>query len=73
MLGDDTRHLQAIEASPLYLRQNPRDRILDVPGPKSTKEHHLNFSRHKKEVPPRGMNFAIEGKAVQQLYHAPAS
>lgn len=73
MLGDDARHLQAIEALPLYLRENPRHCILDVPGAKSTKEHRLDFPRHEKEVPPGGMNFAIEGKAVQQLYHTPAS
>jgi len=73
MLGDHPCHFQAIEASPLYLRQNPRHRILDVPGAKSTKEHHLDFTRDEKEVPPRGMNFAIEGKAVQQLYYIPAS
>jgi hypothetical protein len=61
---------------PLKLRPFTFARIrvsADVPGAKSTKEHHLNLSRQEKEVPPCGMNFAIEGKAVQQLYHAPVS
>jgi len=37
----------------------------------SAEKPHLDFCRHEKEVPARGMDLAIKREAIQRLYHAP--
>jgi hypothetical protein len=71
MFSNDSSHLQAIEMLPFYLRQDPYQCVLELLRSNSAKEHYLDFWRHEKEVPSRGMDLAIEGEAVQHLDHVP--
>jgi hypothetical protein len=63
-LGDDFRDLKGIEVLPLRLCYNSLQSILDFLRFERTKEHHLYFGRHEKEVSSRGMDLAIKRETI---------
>lgn len=73
MLGDDSRNFNAVETLRPHLRQNSFHRILDPGRSEGAKEPYLDFCRHEKEIPTRGMDLAIEGETIQPTDDAPFS
>ena len=54
-----------------HLRENLMQGVLNLGRSRGAKEHHLYFCRHEKEVPPRGMDLAIEGETIESTDYAP--
>ncbi len=63
-VGYNAGHFEAVEVVKSHLRENPVHGVLDLGRSGSAKEHYLYFCSHKKEVPPRGMDLAIEGETI---------
>ena len=72
-VGYNAGHFEAVEVVKSHLRENPVQGVLDLGRSRGAKEHHLYFCRHEKEVPPRGMDLAIEGETIESTDYAPFS
>jgi len=65
------RDFKAIEVLLSHLQTNPLQCFLDTFCRERTENSCLHFLGHEKEVPPRGMDLAIKGEAIQRLDQAP--
>src|SRR6266404_2772410 len=72
-VGYNAGHFEAVEVLKSHLRENPVQGVLDLGCSRGAKEHHLYFCRHKKEIPPRRMDLAIEGETIESTDYAPSS
>src|ERR1700678_474946 len=69
--GSDSSDLKTIEVLQIHFCQDPLQCALYLLFPKKPEIHRLDFRSHKKEVPSRSMDRAIESGCIRNLNHAP--
>src|SRR5437868_15539371 len=72
-LRNDPGNFKTVEGLVPHLAKNPLQSLLYTLRSQSTKEHHLYFCRHEKQVPPRAMDLAIKGQTIERLDQPPAA
>jgi len=73
MFATDSGDLEAVEILAAHSRQYPHQCCVKAGLRHGSEEPRLQFASHKKEIPARGMDLAVQVEATERLNYAPVA